>query len=323
MSNQSASLKTTVLAVKDRIKDHNVTVSAAGIAFYGLLALVPTLIALVSVYALVADPNQIEQQVTDVAGSLDDDTRRFVEKQLTDIVGDVEEQDGSPGLGRWFGLGIGILLALFSASGALQKLINTIAIAYDADDSRPGWKVRLLAYGFTAGAIVGIAVLTLAVAVVPVWLNRLGLGSVASAAIQVAQLPVLGILFAGGLTVLYRYGPDRTIKTPWRNIGAVVGTGLFVLFAVLFSIYSRNVGAMPASYGLLGSVAALMIFLQLTSLAIIIGAEVNAFREEHIEQTNPAARTNVSNEVIPPEPISMGKAIIGFIALYILGRQPK
>ena len=90
MQTQTSSLKTTVLAVKDRIKDHNVTVSAAGIAFYGLLALVPTLIALVSVYALVADPSQIEQQVTDTAGSLDPDTQTFVKNQLTDIVGDVE-----------------------------------------------------------------------------------------------------------------------------------------------------------------------------------------------------------------------------------------
>lgn len=336
MSQQTTSFKSTALAVKDRIKDHNVTVAAAGIAFYGLLALVPTLIALVSVYALLADPSQIEQQVTDVAGSLDDDTRAFVEGQLSDIVGDVEDQDGSSGAGKLFGLGIGIVLALFSASGALQKLINTIAVAYDADDNRPGWKVRLLAYGMTAGAIVGIALLTFAIAIVPVWLDRLNLGAAAAALIQVAQLPVIGVLFAGGLTVLYRYGPDREIKTPWRNVGAVVGTVLFVVFAVLFSVYSNNIGAMPASYGLLGTVAALMIFLQLTSLAVIIGAEVNAFREEHVVQPNQLAASGT--EAVPTvaatgpgneapttvqEPLSMGKALIGFIILYVLGRQPK
>lgn len=331
MSTKLVNFKTTALAVKKRIKDHNVTVSAAGIAFYGLLALVPTLIALVSVYALLADPSQIEQQVTDTAGSLDPDTQDFVKNQLTDIVGDVEDTDHSPGVGRWLGLGIGIALALFSASGALQKLINTIAVAYDADDTRPGWKVRLMAYGFTAGAIVGVALLAFAVAIVPIWLNRLNLGGPTAALIQLGQLPVLGLLFAGGLTVLYRYGPDRTTKTPWRNVGAVVGTALFVLFAVLFSFYSKNLGAMPASYGLLGSVAALMIFLQLTALAIIIGAEVNAVREHQAEAATVNARQPDQVELVAgiptiqtrPEPISTGKAIIGFIALFVLGRQPK
>ncbi len=320
----------TTKAVLKRVKLHNVTVSAAGIAFYGLLALVPTLIALVSVYALLADPTQIEQQVSDAAGSLDDETKAFVTSQLQSIVGDVEENaaegtSSSSPVGRWFALGTGIILALFSASGALQKLMGTIAVAYQAEENRPGWKVRALAYVFTAGAIVGAALLGFVIAVAPVMLNRLSLGTAGKLAIQFGQLPIIGLLFAGALTVLYRYSPDRSPKTPWRNVGAVVGTVLFVLFALGFSIYSSNVSAMPASYGLLGSVAALMIFLQLTSIAIIVGAEVNALREEQAVQEAQAIQSAPSSSMTnssrhqDAEPLSFGKAAAAFVAITVLG----
>ena len=212
--------------------------------------------------------------------------------------------------------------------------MNTIAIAYEAEDTRPGWKVRLLAYAFTAGAVIGVVAITLIVAILPLWLDRLALGSAATLIIQVVRLPLMGLLFAGGLTVLYRYGPDRSPKTPWRNVGAVVGTLLFILFSFLFSIYSANIGAMPASYGLLGSVAALMIFLQLTSLAVIVGAEVNAVRETSVvepttvQETSvatgaPAALATGAQPTQPTTPMGMGKAVAGFIALYLLGRQQK
>ena len=342
-----------------RIKIHNVMVNAAGIAFYGLLALVPTLIALVSIYALVADPAEIETQVADVAGSLDDTTRDFLTDQLKSIVGDVEDStaaaesaddDGIAGtVGRIGGLAIGILLALFSASSAVQKLMGTINQAYEVEDQRPGWKVRALAYLFTAAAIVGLALMALSITIIPTVLDRVDLGSAAETAITVLRLPVMGLLFGGALTVLYRYGPDRSPRTPWRNLGAVVATGLFVLFAIAFSVYSSNVGLMPASYGLLGSIAALMIFLQLTALAVIVGAEVNGAIEVGRVLTTAALSTDgttaagAAASFAPAgrssgrtragngnsnghgngndEPtIGFGKALAGLLALFALGR---
>lgn len=320
-----------------RIRAHNVTVSAAGIAFYGLLALVPTLIALVSIYGLVADPAEIETQVSDAAGSLDDKTKDFVVAQLESIVGDAESEDGSGNaIGRWAGLAFGILLALFSASGAVQKLMGTVAVAYEAEETRPGWKLRGLAYIFTAGAIVGVALMIFAIGVIPNILDAVELGGVAESAISILILPALGLLFAGALTILYRYAPDRSRRTPWRNPGAIVGTLLFVFFAIAFSIYSANVGAMPASYGLLGSIAALMIFLQLTALAVIIGAEVNGAIEVRAAAAEQAAApvgsiaapgpialktdAEIETETEPAAALSFGKALAGLLALFALGR---
>ena len=296
-----------VKLIPARIKGHNVVVTAAGIAFFGLLALVPTLIAIISVYGLVNRGNEddIKQQIEDAAGALDDSTKEFVSDQLTSIT----TSDGNLAA-----LVLSIVLALFSASGAVQKMMGTTTIAYEAEENRPGWKVRLLAYGFTFGAVLGTVLMVTAVGIIPAVLDTVDLGSVAKAAIQFAQLPVLGILMALALTVLYRYGPDRSPKTPWLNPGAWVATGLWVLFAVLFSLYSSRIGELPSSYGLLGTVAALMIFLQLTALAVIIGAEYNAV----VEGPNAGAMENVAPP--PAEPLGFGKAAAGVAALFFLGK---
>lgn len=298
-----------------RIKVHNVVVTAAGIAFYGLLALVPTLIATVSIYGLINQGNEeeIKQQIEDAAGSLDESTKEFVQGQLTSI---------TTSEGNLAALVVGIVLALFSASGAVQKLMATVAVAYEAPEGRPGWKVRLLAYGFTVGAIVGVVAMVTVVGVIPAVLDTVDLGGPAEAAIRILQVPVFALLFVAGLTVLYRYGPDRSPRTPWRNPGAWVATILWVLFAILFSFYSSNIGAMPASYGLLGTVAALMIFLQLTALAVIIGAEYNAVVEGVTDEATRErdATTAAAAAAAASEPLSFGKAAAGLAALFVLGR---
>ncbi len=329
---------TNITEIRRRIDAHNVVVSTAGIAFYGLLALVPTLIALVSIYGLIADPADIQQQVNDIAGSLDSDTQGFITNQLESIIDDAEEgKSGDIGgtIGRWAGLILGITIALFSASGAVQKLISTVSVAYEAEESRPGWKRRAIAYGFTTAALVGVALMIFTIAVVPQILSRVELGTAAESAISILQLPVLGVLYAVAITALFRYGPDRQVRTPWWNPGAIVSTLLFIFFAVAFTIYSANVGLMPASYGLLGSVAALMIFLQLTALAVVIGAEVNgaievgdqASADERAAVVAPGRagpgravtdrRTTTGEEA---QPLGLGKALVGLAALFAMGR---
>lgn len=341
-----------VKEIQRRVKAHNVVVASAGVAFYGLLAIVPTLIALVSIYGLVTDPNDIADQVDQFAGSLDGSTQELLTDQLESIIGESEADaaEGSDGsvagtVGRIGGLAIGVLLALFGASGAVQKLIGTVAVAYEAPDSRPGWKQRLMAYGFTTGAIIGVAGIAFILGVLPAILSRVDLGGVESL-INVLQLPVLALVFVAGLTILYRYGPDRSPRTPWRNPGAIVATVLFVLFAIALSVYIGQAGGLPPSYGLLGSIAVLMIFLQLTALSVIIGAEVNGAVEGGVlASSDPvaaaaAARTGqTSSAVVPAAVVSrprasagedededgnpiigFGKAAAGLVLLAVLGR---
>lgn len=313
-------------ALPKRISRHNVTVAAAGIAFYGLLALVPTLLATLSIYGLISDPEEIEAQITDAAGSLDADMQSVITGLLTDI---------STSDGNVFALMVSIALALFSSSGAVQKLMTTIAVAYEVSETRPGWQMRILAYGLTAAAIVSVVLMVFLVGVLPEILQRVDLSDGVATLINVVRIPAFGLFFVFALTVLYRVAPDRSPKTPWRNPGALVATCLWLLFALAFNYYSSNIGAMPASYGLLGTVAALMIFLQLTAIAVIVGAEYNAEREEALTEAATtiagaaafAAGDGAGGEdegrarLRVVETLPLGKALAGLVALVLLGRR--
>ncbi len=320
---------TTMAALKvvpKRIKKHNSVVIAAGIAFYGLLALVPTLIALISIYALVTDADEIARQITDLTKNLED--RNTAELLSTQVSTAAEEAKGSSGITA---LTIGILLALFSASGAVAKLMATVSAAYEAVETRKGWKVRGLAFLFTAGAIVGVVILGTLLGAMPVLANSVfDLGQAGQVAVTIASAVAAFGAMIFGFTVLYRYGPDRQNKTPWKNPGAIVATIAFLLFVMLFNLYFRLAGSMPASYGILGTIAALIIFLQLITIAILLGAEVNAAVEESRAVASgqgiatvagsSAAGGSGPTDYKPAEPMPLGKAIAGLAALFVLGK---
>lgn len=317
----------TVRATLARFKAHNVMVTAAGIAFFGLLALVPLLVAMISLYGIVADEAQLASNIESLSQRLDEDTATFVSNQLTDIV------DASKGASGVTALVSGIVLALWSASGALSKLMLTVSVAYDTveTDSRKGWQVRALSYALTLGAVVLVGLLVGALGVVPVLLDRVDLGSGSELALTIARIPLTIMLFIAALTVLYRYAPDSRPRTPWLNIGSLVGTTLFGVFAFGLSYYVNTAGGLPPSYGLLGSIAVLMIFLLLTAIAVIVGAEVNAVIENTEERAHaltvghlptladPTARS-AQAVAASSEPVSLGKALAGVAALFVLGR---
>ncbi len=307
-----------------RFKSHNVLVTAAGIAFFGLLALVPLLVAMITMYGIVADEAQLAANIESLSANLDQKTADFVGGQLTDIV---EASKGASGVTT---LVTGILLALWSSSGALSKLMLTVGVAYDTveSDTRKGWQVRGLSYLLTLGAVILVGVLVGALGVIPVLLDRANLGSGAELAVNIGRIPLVVLLFMGALTVLYRYAPDSKPRTPWLNVGSLVGTILFGLFAFGLSYYVNSAGGLPPSYGLLGTIAVLMIFLMLTAIAVIMGAEVNAVIEGTEERADALANEHLrlqakgASTAVPKttEPIPFGKAIAGVAALFFLGR---
>ena len=348
--------KTAKLAYQ-RFGRHNATVIAAGIAFYALLALLPTLIAMTSLYSLVADPQEILDQVNDLAANIDPEgapggTGDLVKSFGNAAVpknddGSIAEGGFSPG--RLTGVIVGVAIALFSASGTVQKLMNIVNGAYEAEETRPGLFMRLLAYMFTALAILFVVLIVGLLAVIPVIAAQANLGDAAEIGVNILTYVGLALAFPFALTVLYRYSPDRPRRTPWRNRGAVVAAVIWVLAAVAFSFYARSVGSFGAAYALLGGIAGLIIFFQLTAIAIIIGAEVNAVLEDPSNAKAPAAalsgapggvkspgtsprsasvdRMNANRKrgpkmvPVPTEPIGLGKALAGVLALLFLGRN--
>lgn len=305
----------TIRHVMVRIKVHNVVVMSAGIAFYGVLALVPTLVALISIYALITDPNEIANQIEQLGDHMDDNSAALLSQELNNVV---RSASGSTGIATLTG---SILVALFSASGAVQKLMLSVTMAYATIERRKGWQVRALAYLFTAGAIVGVALIVFILGALPPLMSEIGLSNVTRWIINIARIPLLAAVFAGALTILYRYGPHRQRDTPWKNPGAVVGTLAFMLFAGAFSFYVSVAGGLPASYGVLGSIAALIIFFQLCALSVILGAEVNATYEgEDLDPTDQAEHREAFVPTVTVAPVRLPAALLGVAALFLLGR---
>ena len=259
--------------VKDQIKEDRLSIIAAGVAFYGLLAVFPGLIALVAIYGLAFDPAQVEQQVGALRGVLPPQAAEVLLGQLHDLT-----TTDSTALG--FGAIAGILLALWSASAGMRTLMEALNVAYDEDEKRGMIAFYGTALLLTLGAIFGTVIAISLVVAMPVALSFLGLGDALKWLISIGGVVILVITVMFGLAITYRFGPSR--KTPqwrWVSWGAVIATLLWILGSVLFSIYVTRFGNYNETYGSVGAIVILLMWFLLSSYAVLIGAELNAEME--------------------------------------------
>ncbi|MGH3767101.1 MAG: YihY/virulence factor BrkB family protein [Pseudonocardiaceae bacterium] len=254
-------------------QEHNIPLLAAGVAFFGFLALFPALIALVTLVGLVADPAQITQQVQSFAGGLPQESSRLISAQLTAVT-------QSSGGALPVGLVISLLAALWSASSGTSNLMTAVNIAYEEQETRGFLKLRAVALLLTLGTVVFL-VLTLAlIAVVPVMLHAVPLGPLGTALAQLVRWTLLVALIMVGLAVLYRVAPDRTSpKFRWVSVGSAVAALLWLLGSAGFSVYINFFGNYNKTYGALAGVIVLLLWLFLTSYIVLLGAEINAQAE--------------------------------------------
>lgn len=261
-----------VRAYKDS-KDDQLPLLASGVAFRAFLALFPALIAVVTVYGLVSDPQQVQQQISNLASGLPENARSLLTSWLQNIAG-----GGSAAL-SW-GLVLSLLAALWSASSGVQGLISATNIAYDEDESRGFVKLRATALVLTLGAVVFVIVAVGLITVVPALLGNLGLGVVGRVAAQVGRWVLLALFVLAALAVVYRYAPDRDHpQVKWASLGAVVATVLWLLGSAAFSLYVSNFGSYANTYGALAGVVVLLLWLFLTAYVVLFGAEINAEAE--------------------------------------------
>ena len=253
------------------LKADDAPLLAAGVAFYALLALVPALVALVSIYGMVADPADIQRNVDDVLAAAPTEVRDLVQSQLSSIV------DGSPS-GLRVGVIVGLALALWAASSGVKNLMTAVNRAYHERESRNFLKLRGTALMMTLGVTVLAAAVFMGLIVAPKTLGTTGTEGVARDLLMIVRWPLAAVALVLGLGVLYRVGPDRS-TTRWRwgiSPGALVATVLWLAGSVGFSIYTANFGKYNETYGALGAIVVVMLWLWLGSLAVIVGAEVNA-----------------------------------------------
>jgi membrane protein len=259
--------------VKAEVKDDNVSLLAAGVAFYAMLAIFPAIIAVVTVYGMVADPDQVKTQVGEFAKSLPSGADQLLTTQLTSVV-----NAGRQALS--IGLVLSLLALLWSVSSGVQGLVKSLNVIYDEKESRGFVKLRGLSLLLTLGAIV-VAVVALAlITVFPSAIDRLGLGQAGQVAASVARWVVLAVLVLLALGVVYRLGPDRANpRWRWVSSGAVVALVLWLLGSVGFSYYVDNFGKYNQTYGAMAAVIILLLWLFLSAFAVLLGAEFNAETE--------------------------------------------
>jgi membrane protein len=253
------------------VKADQVPLLAAGVAFYTLLALFPAIIAGVSIYGLVADPQTVRDQINQLAETLSPETAKLIGQQIQQVT-------SSAGGALGFATILGILTALWSASSGMKALITGVNLAYDETEGRKFVKLRGLSILMTVGAMVLLGVaLALIVgfpAVPDSW------PTVLQWAAAILRFVLLAVLLMAGLAALYRYAPDRDKpKWGWASPGSVVATVLWVLASVGFSIYVNASGNYNKTYGALAGVIILMFWLYLTAFVVLVGAELNAEME--------------------------------------------
>jgi membrane protein len=259
-------------------KADNMPIIAGGVAFFGFLSIFPALIAMISIYGLVASPETVTGQVEDLSAQLPQEASQLIEDQLTAIT------DNSGSALTW-GLVVAILAALWSASGGVGNIITAINLAYDEVETRTFVKLKGTALLLTLGAIVFVLITFGLVAVVPVVLDALPLGIVGTILAQVLRWVLLLAVFAGALAVLYRVAPDRdNAKLRWVSLGSVAVTVVWALVSLGFSFYVDNFGSYDKTYGAIAGVIVLMLWLYLTCYLVLLGAEINSEAEHQTAQ---------------------------------------
>jgi membrane protein len=261
--------KDVLLRVKKDIKDDNVSIVAAGVAFFSVLALFPALIAMISIYGLFVEPEEAAaqaQQLTEVMPTA-----------AADLIGNQMQSVAAASSGNLsISLIISIAVALWSASSGMNALIQGVNIAYDEPETRGFIKLRGLALLLTIGAILVFGMAIGAIAVFPALAGKLPGGQVLEAVAGVLRWVILGAVIIGALAVIFRLSPNRDQpRMKWVSSGAIMAAVFWLLASIGFSFYANNFGSYNETYGSIAAVIILMFWLYITAFIILIGAELN------------------------------------------------
>ena len=260
---------------------------AAELAYYFFLALFPALLfilALVSFVPVSDLPDRLADQLASVAPP---EVTTIIRDQLAQLL-----QSRHGGL-----LTLGFIAALWSSSAGLVALIGALDRVYDVEDSRPWWKQRLTAIMLTLGlAAFIIASSTLVLAgpeLARLLADRLGLGTVFEWTWRIVQWPLVFALVASGIGLVYYFAPDVEQDFVWLTPGSVMATLLWLAASLAFRLYVVNFGSYNQTYGAIGAVMVLLVWLYLSALAVIVGGELNA-EIEHASAHSLAAGPTMS-----------------------------
>jgi membrane protein len=261
-------------------EDH-LTDWAAALTYYGLLALFPALIALVSIVGLVGDPRSTTDTLTDIVTKIGPssaaDTFEGPIRQVT-------ESRSTAGIT----LVVSLAAALWSASGYLGAFIRASNVIYETPEGRPFWKLRPLQLGMTLVMILLLAVIALGVVltgpIVEAIADPIGISSSAVTVWDIAKWPVIALLFVLMIAVIYYASPNvKQRGFRWVTPGSLVALVGWIVASAGFAFFVANFGSYNKTYGSLAGLIVILIWMWITNLAILFGHELNAERERSAE----------------------------------------
>jgi membrane protein len=265
--------KDILLRVYDNIAEHRVVAIAAGVTFYTILAIFPAIAALVALYGLFADPTAIANHLNALSS--------VVPGGALDVIGEQLGRVSSQGNGTLgFAFVLGLAISLWSANAGMKALFDALNIVYAEREKRSFIMLNAVSLAFTLGTLV-VALLAIgAMIVLPIALSYLGLAAATEWILTLGRWPLLLIAISFAIALIYRYGPSRN-KPQWQWIswGSAFAAIGWLIVSILFSWYAQNFGNYNKTYGSLGAAIGFMTWTWLSTIVILIGAELNAEME--------------------------------------------
>jgi membrane protein len=259
--------------IYQNVWEHRIFATAAGVSFYALLAIFPGIAALVALFGLFADPSTISRHLTDLSGLLPDGAIDVVGEQLRWLT-----EQGHTRLSFEFLLAL--VISIWSANAGVKALFDALNIVYAEREGRGFIKLNLISLVFTCAGLVFMLLALATLVVLPLISNYVGRAHSARWLVVLAKWPLLLLAIALADAMIYRYGPSRG-KTQWRWIswGSAFATISWLAVSVLFSWYAASFDSYNRTYGSLGAVIAFMTWIWLSSIVILLGAELDAEME--------------------------------------------
>jgi membrane protein len=243
---------------------------AGGVSFFILLAIFPAITALVSAYGLFFNASTLTNNLSLLDDVVPDNVLNMVSEQANRIA-------SNSGQALSVGIIVGILVSLWSAMSGIKAIIDALNVIYEERESRSFIKLNIIALLFTLAGFAALLLAMAAILIMPLILSPVGLGSLTETLTRIARWPVLLLLLLIGLAVLYRYGPDRrAARWQWVSVGSAFAAMTWIVASFLFSWYLANFANYNATYGSLGAAVGLMIWLWLSTILVLLGAELNA-----------------------------------------------
>jgi membrane protein len=250
--------------------EHRIMANAAGVAFYVLLAIFPAMAALVALYGLFAQPSDIAQHVDDLSGFLPGGATDVIRDQLTRI-------SAQPNSTLSFAFLIGLAISLWSANAGIKAIFDALNVVYNETEKRSFFRLNLVSFAFTISILSFLLIAFGAIAILPLLTERIGVSAASAWVVAVAKWFLLFVAVSLVVALIYRFGPSRPQpRWTWISWGSVLAAILWLVTSVLFSWYAAHFGSFNQTYGSLGAIVGFMTWIWLSTIVILLGAELDA-----------------------------------------------